>query len=495
MQKLFFAAAMAMGAWVAPLARGAAPTNDPVPPSGSLSAPYRVECVASDLRVPWGIVLLPDGSIVFNERPGRVRLIDSDGKLSAEPLLVLPVALDNKMGLLGLSAHPQFSENRWLYLAYNYERDPVAGQNAKAYAMRVVRYTLEDRRLIAPKILLDDVPANRNHTGCRLRFGPDGMLYLTTGDANQALLAQALDSPLGKIMRLHPDGAVPADNPWVADKKARPEIWSCGHRNPQGLDFQPGTGRLLAAEHGPQGGDEVNWIDPGQNYGWPTISHRRTAEGLRAPLLEFSPALGLSAVVFYRGEAFPELKDRALIGCLRGEGILSVAFDSERVTDVKRLFHRQFGRIREIVVSEEGHIYFSTSLHDPPEGQPRGSSDYIFRIAPAQAPRRWPEHPASLPASVNEPAPPVSVLKDANRGAALARAHCANCHGEGMVLLSALRRPHGFWNKAPDAAALRRIVLDGLPASGMPGAAALLTPEELEALLLYLKTIAAPPGG
>jgi glucose/arabinose dehydrogenase len=221
--------------------------------------------------------------------------------------LTIDVAQGNKMGMLGLVADPNFSKNHFLYLAYNYRVEPFDPPHPE-FRMRVVRYREQTDKLVEPKTLIEDIPAWTNHTGGRMRFAANGTLFVTTGDANNPPLAQRLDTYNGKILRLKTDGTAPSGNPYVHQDGARPEIWSYGHRNPQGLDFQPGTRRLLETEHGPLGGDEINWILPGHNYGWPEIDHRRTHEGMEAPFLEFSPSIAPGSASFYRG-SLRALKD------------------------------------------------------------------------------------------------------------------------------------------------------------------------------------------
>jgi glucose/arabinose dehydrogenase len=212
----------------------------------------------------------------------------------------------------------------------------------------VVRFREAGNRLIEPHTLIEGIPAYRNHTGCRLRFGPDGCLCITTGDANQPPLAQRLDSLAGKILRLKPDGSVPSDNPFAGRTDALGPIWSYGHRNLQGIDFQPGSGALFASEHGPDHGDEINLVLKGKNYGWPVIHHRQSREGLQSPILEFTPAVAPAGAIFYRGSVFPELKGRLLVGCLRGEGILRIGFEGSHPISCDRLLHFKYGRIREV---------------------------------------------------------------------------------------------------------------------------------------------------
>lgn len=238
---------------------------------------FRVEKVIGGLEVPWSIVWAPDGRMIFTERPGRVRVFEN-GQLRKEPLFVVKDAQQAaESGLMSVALHPQFSENHFLYLSYAYASDGVK--------VRVVRYTETPAGLAEPKTIIEEIPAAQYHAGCRLRFGPDGKLYITTGDATRRELAQQLDSIAGKTLRLNDDGTIPTDNPFVGQANARGEIWSIGHRNSQGMDWQPGTNLMFQTEHGPsgfdgpEGGDEVNIVERGKNYGWPTIHHKETRQG------------------------------------------------------------------------------------------------------------------------------------------------------------------------------------------------------------------------
>jgi len=235
---------------------------------------FRVETVAGNLEVPWSIVFAPDGRMLFTERPGRIRLIEG-GRLRPEPLAVIQdVEPTGESGLMGLTLHPGFAQNRQLYLAYAY-------RNGKEQLVRVVRFSETARGLGERKVIIEGIPAAQYHAGTRLRFGPDAKLYITTGDATDRNLAQQLNSLAGKTLRLNDDGTIPPDNPFVGQPNARPEIFSTGHRNAQGLDFQPGTNLMFQTEHGPSGfdgpggGDEVNLVERGKNYGWPRANARK----------------------------------------------------------------------------------------------------------------------------------------------------------------------------------------------------------------------------
>lgn len=341
---------------------------------------YRVETVATGLVVPWSIVFTPDGRMLITERPGRVRVYE-DGQLREKPLAVLDdVETKSESGLMGMVLHPRFSENRFLYLAYAYEDEGIK--------VRVVRYRETKDALTDRKVIIEGIPAAQYHAGTRMRFGPDGKLYITTGDAAERRLAQQLDSLAGKTLRLNDDGSVPQDNPFVGREGARPEIWSYGHRNAQGIDFQPGSGLMFQTEHGPSGfdgpggGDEVNIVERGKNYGWPVIHHRETQAGMVEPLLEYTPAVAPASGSFYRGSLFPQFKNNFFFGNLRGQTLIRVELDNRKVLRQERMFEGEYGRIREVVEGPDGAIYFSTSNRDG-RGNPHAEDDRILRIVPA----------------------------------------------------------------------------------------------------------------
>lgn len=340
---------------------------------------FRIETVAANLEVPWAIAFAPDGRVFITERPGRVRVIE-DGKLRPEPVATIrEVSLAEESGLMDLTLHPQFASNHYLYLAYAYRGD---GQ-----LVRVVRFRETESGLADPRVIIDNIPAARFHAGTRTRFGPDGKLYITTGDATQRELAQRLDSLAGKTLRLNDDGGVPQDNPFVGQPDARPEIWSYGHRNSQGIAWRPGDGAQFQTEHGPsgfdgpRGGDEVNIVERGQNYGWPMIHHTQTNDGMVAPLLEYTPAVAPASALFYQGAAFPLFRGDLFFGNLRGECLIRVKLDGRRVVNQERLLQGQYGRIREVAEGPDGAIYISTSNRDG-RGKPAANDDRILRLVP-----------------------------------------------------------------------------------------------------------------
>jgi aldose sugar dehydrogenase len=334
---------------------------------GAAVAEQAPSVVASNLEVPWSIVFAPDGRILFTERPGRVRAIEK-GKLRAEPLLKLTnVVARGEAGLMGMALHPRYADNRFAYICYAVESGGLQDV--------VVRYRDTGTAFVEPRTIVSAIPAARFHAGCRLKFGPDAKLYITTGDATDRDLAQKLDSLAGKILRVNDDGSIPADNPFPNSP-----VWTLGHRNPQGIDWDPSGGALWETEHGPSGfdggsgGDEVNVIVKGRNYGWPVIHHRQTKEGLVTPVTEYSPAVAPASAAFWRGDFY--------FGCLRGEHLHKLVLSKDRRTIAReeKLF-TNLGRIREVAAGPDGALYFSTSNKDG-RGDPAAADDRIFRLAP-----------------------------------------------------------------------------------------------------------------
>ncbi len=342
---------------------------------------FRLETVVGNLEVPWSIVWAPDGRMLFTERAGRVRVYEK-GKLQPQPLFIVPdVEPTGESGLMSIVLHPQFAANHLLYLSYAYRTDNQSVQ--------VVRYREGETGFTDRKVIIDSIPAAQFHAGCRLRFGPDAKLYITTGDATRRDLAQRLDSLAGKTLRLNDDGTIPTDNPFVGQKNVRPEIWSYGHRNSQGLDWQPGTNLMFQTEHGPSGfdgpggGDEVNIVEKGKNYGWPLIHHTQTRVGLESPLLEYTPSCAPASGMFYRGTEFPEFRGNFFFGCLAGTRMIRVVLDGRRVVSQENLLKGQYGRIRDVAEGPDGYLYFSTSNRDG-RGSAAADDDRILRIVPVK---------------------------------------------------------------------------------------------------------------
>jgi len=339
---------------------------------------FKVEKVLGNLEVPWSIAFGPRDEMYFTERSGRLMVLD---KGSNRPMLIARidgVVHQGEGGLMGLALHPQFKNNGLLYVSHTF-------RFKGSLANRVVRYTLKNGELENPTIIVRYLPGSAVHNGCRLRFGPDGKLYVTTGDAAERRIAQDPSSLGGKILRLNDDGSIPKDNPLPGS-----EIFALGFRNPQGIDWHPRVGLLFETEHGPSGfdgpggGDEVNIVEAGANYGWPLIHHREQKAGYKSPLLEYTPAVAPASGMFYRGNAFPEFRDNFFFGCLRGTRIQRIILDEtspQIVRSEESLLEDEFGRIREVTSGPDGLIYFSTS--NTSRGQTSSDDDRILRIVPS----------------------------------------------------------------------------------------------------------------
>lgn len=339
---------------------------------------YRVETVAVGLQVPWSIVFTSPTRMLITERPGRIRVIEN-GQLKNESLIQFPeVSSRSEEGHMGLVADPNYEINRYLYTSLAYVKNG-------SIVVKIVRLIDEQDSITVDSVLLDNIPADTNHAGNRLLFGPDQKLYITTGDATERNLAQNMDSLAGKILRINSDGSIPEDNPFPNSP-----IFGLGHRNPQGIAFHPQTQELYSTEHGPSlfdgppGGDEVNHIIAGGNYGWPLVSHEKTRQGMVSPLVVYTPAVAPASLMIYSGSQFPQFKHNLFFGGLRGTGIYRVTVDEtnpDTVISKEKLSDINFGRIREIVEGPDGYIYFSTSNRDG-RGNPEDGDDKILRIIP-----------------------------------------------------------------------------------------------------------------
>lgn len=343
--------------------------------AGTASPVVRAEAVAGGLVVPWALAFARDGRVFVTERPGRVRVIRGGQLLTAPALTLADVAAVGEGGLLGMALDPSFAENGGVYLYHTYR----AGSDLRN---RVVRYVARGDALVpeSREVVLDGIPGASTHDGGRIAFGPDGLLYVATGDAAQRARAQDVRSLAGKILRIRADGSIPPDNPFAGSP-----VYSYGHRNPQGLAWQPGTGRLYSTEHGQTANDEVNRIEAGQNYGWPDAEGKEDLPGLVAPVVVYANTVAPAGATFYTGGAIPQWRGSLIFGALRGAHLHLIRFggkDSSEVVSETTLFQGELGRLREVAQGPDGALYVTTSNRDG-RGTPVPTDDRVLRIVAA----------------------------------------------------------------------------------------------------------------
>ena len=334
-----------------------------------------IEVVAGKLKIPWSIDWTPDWTALFTERGGDLRII-RDGILLPDPIFSVDVIDDAEGGLLGIAVDPEFEENQYIYMYQTYKTDGTT-------LNKVVRYTLANVTVSEDLVLVDGIPGASYHDGGRIQFGPDGNLYITTGDAGNPSLAQDLDSLAGKILRITREGAIPQDNPF-----SNSAVWSWGHRNPQGMDWD-GSGNLIATEHGPSGErgeahDEINLILPGANYGWPETVGDESMAGMQDPLLHTgSETWAPSGSEFYDGDMIPGWTGKYFVANLLGEHLRMIDLDlsNNGTHSHEGLFEGQFGRLRDVQTGPDGFLYLLTSNRDG-RGSPVSDDDRILKIVP-----------------------------------------------------------------------------------------------------------------
>ena len=344
---------------------------------------YDVTVVAKGLEHPWAVEPLPGGDLLVTERPGRMRIVSAPGKVG-EPLAGLPkVDACGQGGLLDVALSPEFKSDRTIYWSYS---EPRQDGNATSVARGVL--SSDRRRLEQVRVILRALPTydGDKHFGSRLAFGPDGMLYVTLGERSDKPMrpqAQQLNSHMGKILRINPDGTVPKDNPFVGQANARPEIWSLGHRNVQAAAFDP-DGKLWEVEHGTNGGDELNLVQKGKNYGWPLVAYGEeysgsaipgavtAKEGYEQPVYYWDPVIAPSGMQFYTGDAFPAWKGNLFVGDMKDTELVRLTLENGKVTGEEHLLKDRGQRVRDVRQGPDGALYLVT---DKENGE-------LWRIAP-----------------------------------------------------------------------------------------------------------------
>ncbi len=352
---------------------------------------FKVVIVAEGLENPWAIAFLPDGDILVTERPGRIRIIRNGALLDKEVPGLPPVRTGNQGGLLDLILHPDFANNRLVYISYS---KPNADDSEATTS--IIRARFENDALVNVEEILEAKAwhRSRGHYGSRLAFDKDGYLFVTIGDRQvpprgelQEHNSQKLSDHIGTTLRIHDDGRVPQDNPFVGIEGAMPEIWTYGHRNAQGLAIDPVTGNIWQHEHGPQGGDELNLTKKGVNYGWPVIGYgvnygvgtpiheSTTKEGMEQPVHYWVPSIAASGLMIYNGDAFPQWKGNIFAGGLSGEQLARLIMDGTRVLSEETLLSG-IGRIRDVRQGPDGFVYLALDSR-------AGAKTPILRLEPA----------------------------------------------------------------------------------------------------------------
>ncbi|MCP3869766.1 MAG: PQQ-dependent sugar dehydrogenase [Gammaproteobacteria bacterium] len=332
---------------------------------------FRVVTVAGGLEYPWGHAFLPDGRILVTERSGRLRIVEK-GVLNPEPIDGLPrVTVSGQGGLLDITLHPDYPKNGWIYFSY-------VGSGPGGKGTEVARARLTGNELSDLEILfrMEHKTHTSRHFGSRLVFDKQGYLYVSLGDRGDRSRAQRLDDHAGALIRLHDDGRIPEDNPFLFHKGAKPEIFSYGHRNIQGMALHPETGDVWTHEHGPQGGDEINIARPGVNYGWPVITYGANygfgtsigegtqKTGMEQPLYYWVPSIAPSGMAFYTGDRFPQWRDSLFVGSLKFDLLVRLTLKGNIVMGEERLLADRLGRIRDVSAGPDGYIYLLIDSSD-----------------------------------------------------------------------------------------------------------------------------------
>lgn len=342
---------------------------------------FKVDTIAQGFIAPWAIEFADSNLIFVTEKPGRLRII-RNGELQTDPVEGVPqVHNEGQGGLLDIKLHPDFNNNKFVYMAYTVKDEDMM--------TRIARYTYIEGSLVDEKIIFSGVKGSgrSQHFGCRMQFGKDGKLYFTLGERHEGDRAQDLMDLNGSTIRLNEDGTIPDDNPFINRKDARAEIFSYGHRNPQGMDIHPENGMIFQTEHGPTwsdgpgGGDEINIVEKGKNYGWPVIHHRQEKLNMITPIIEYTPAIAPSGTCFYTGDKFPEWKNNLFVATLVGKAVVRLVIEDRKVTGQEFLLQEKYGRIRDVETGPDGFLYFLTSETDQ-YGEGRRGGDMLMRIVP-----------------------------------------------------------------------------------------------------------------
>lgn len=343
----------------------------------------KLEVVAKGLETPWGIAFLPDGRMLVTERPGRLRIVDK-GQVLPAVSGTPAVWVRQDGGMFDVEVHPEYARNGWIYLAYS-----EAGPNESSMTA-VVRGKIRDNAWVDQQTIYKAPPelfyAENSHYGLRFIFDARGHLFYSIGDRGHPDEAQDLSKPTGKIHRVNDDGSVPRDNPFVTRSGAVGTIWSYGHRNPQGFAFDPATGSLWASEHGPMGGDELNRIEAGRNYGWPVVSNglqpgitKSEQPGMESPVVYWNPSIGPAGMAFASSTRYAGWRNSLFLAALAGQQLRRLEITGGKVTRQETVFD-QFGRVRDIVTGPDGFFYVALNL--PGQRLSDTTAGVVVRLVP-----------------------------------------------------------------------------------------------------------------
>jgi aldose sugar dehydrogenase len=382
---------------------------------------FKMEILARNLETPWALAFLPDGRLLITERPGRLRIVEH-GKLLDQPVKGLPKVWEKQDGgLFDVEVHPQYARNGWIYLSYSETlpgyvppaaapADATAPSTTSAPAAQpggrgrggppdppsmtvIIRGKInQDNEWVEQQVLFRAPAAIYNssnaHYGSRFIFDKENHLFFSIGEKQQMMDSQDLSKPTGKIHRVNDDGSIPKDNPFAGKDGAVASIWSYGHRNPQGLAWDPVTGKLWESEHGPTGGDEINIIEPGHNYGWGVITMgvepaitKRSEPGMEQPIVYFTPTIAPSGIAFYTGDKYPGWKNNLFVSALAGQQLRRLEIDGDKVTHQEAVFN-QFGRVHDVIVGPDGYLYVTLQL--PGQVLSQSTPGMVARLIPVQ---------------------------------------------------------------------------------------------------------------
>ncbi len=353
----------------------------------TLDYQVNVEIFAEGLEIPWAIDFIDENTALITERPGRLRVV-VNGQMLDEPVKNIPKVLhEGQGGLLDVAIDPDYDENGWIYLAYSHEIENTTGENRAPAMTRIVRGKIENNSWTNQEVLFEapheTYRTTRHHYGCRIVFDPWGYLYFAIGDRGAGYQAQDFTLPNGKTHRIHKDGSIPKDNPWVVEENSIPSLFSLGNRNIQGMAIHPETGQLWVTEHGPMGGDELNRIEWGKNYGWETITYgtnyngtiiteEKHKPGMEQPNFYWRPSIAVCGLDFYRGDLFKKWKNKLMVGALKYEEVRLLQIENDRVVHEEVIVKGQ-GRVRDVSTGPDGAIY--VVLNKP---------DTVLRLTPKE---------------------------------------------------------------------------------------------------------------